>query len=106
VTARLDDLLEAGGELVTLAETAEIVIQDDEPAVGGNPRGQARDTRAAMAEGLSLSLPYVPGRLVIEISDPAMNAGQVASGPDYPESATGPLALVQGLPRQGQGDGR
>ena len=46
---------------------------------------------------MSLSLPYVPGRLVIEISDPAGNAGQVASRPDYPESVTGQLALVQAL---------
>jgi transcriptional regulator with XRE-family HTH domain len=107
VAARLDDLLEADGELVTLAKTAEVVTRDDdEPTPPGNPRGQARDTRVAMTGGMSLSLPYVPGRLVIEISDPAVNAGQVASGTDYPESVTGQLALVQGLPRQGQRDGR
>ena len=69
VAARLDDVLEAGGELVTLAETAEVVTSDDdEPAVRGNPPGQAPGTRFAMGEGMSLSLPYVPGRLVIEIS--------------------------------------
>jgi transcriptional regulator with XRE-family HTH domain len=104
VAARLDDLLEAGGELVALAETAEVVIRD-EAATPGSPRGQARNTRAVLGEGLSLSLPYVPGRLVIEISDPAVSAGQVASGTDHPESVTGQLALVQGLPRQGQRDG-
>jgi hypothetical protein len=42
VAARLDDLLEAGGELVALARTAEVVTgDDDEPAAArGNPRGQ------------------------------------------------------------------
>ena len=83
VAARLDDLLEAGGELVTLAETAEIVTgDDDEPAASGNPPGQAPGTRVAMGEGMSLSLPYVPGRLVIEISGPAEDTAQLAGGGD------------------------
>lgn len=30
----------------------------------------------ASAQGMSLSLPYVPGRLVIEVTDPALSAGQ------------------------------
>ncbi len=60
MAARLDDLLEAGGELVTLAETTEVVTRDDEPAPPGNPRGQARDMRVVMTRGMSLSLPYVP----------------------------------------------
>jgi hypothetical protein len=78
VAARLDDLLEAGGELVTLAETAEVVTSgDDDLAASGNPRGQAPATRVAMGEGLSLSLPYVPGRLVIEISGPAEDTAQL-----------------------------
>ena len=106
VAARLDDLLEAGGDLVALAGTAGLVTRADEPSAWQNPRSQARDTPAAMTEGMSLSLPYVPGRLVIEISDPAVNAGQVAAGPDYPEPVTGQLAVVQGLPRQGQRGGR
>src|SRR5260370_27883407 len=59
VAARLNDVLEAGGELVTLAETAEIVTGDDDPAAPGNPRGQAPGIRVAMGEGMSLSLPYV-----------------------------------------------
>ena len=70
VAARLDDLLEAGGELVALADTAEIVIGDDEPTTRDHPRGPARETPPAMAGGLSLSLPYVPARLVIEIGRP------------------------------------
>ena len=38
VAARLDDVLEAGGELVALAETAEVVTGDGEPASRGNRR--------------------------------------------------------------------
>ena len=102
VAARLDDLLETGGELVTLAETAEIVAGDDEPAARGNPPGQAPGTRVAMADGMSLSLPYVPGRLVIEISGPAEGTAQLAGGGDDPMVAGGRLALV---PRTGVGDG-
>jgi hypothetical protein len=30
----------------------------------------------ASAQGMSLSLPYVPGRLVIEVTDPALSAEQ------------------------------
>ncbi len=105
VAARLDDLLEAGGELARLAQTAEVVTGDGEPAARDHPRGPARETSAAMAGGLSLSLPYVPGRLVIEISEPTPATGQVASPTAYPDSVTGQLALVQDLPRQGQQDG-
>jgi hypothetical protein len=77
VAARLDDLLEAGGDLITLAETAEIVRHDDEPAPPSNPPGQTRDTQVAMTGGLSLSLPYVPGRLVIEVSGPAAGSSPI-----------------------------
>jgi transcriptional regulator with XRE-family HTH domain len=94
VAAGLDDLLGASGELVTLARTAEIVTGDDEPAARDHLRGLAAEAPAATARGLSLSLPYVPGRLVIEISDPSASAGQIA------ESVTGQLALVEDLPRQ------
>jgi len=98
VAARLDHVLEAGGELVTLAETAEIVAGDDDPAASGNPRGQAPGIRVAMGEGMSLSLPYVPGRLVIEISGPAEDTAQLAGGGDDRTAAGGRLALV---PRTG-----
>ena len=104
VAARLDDLLEAGGELVTLAATAEIVTGDDEPATPDHPRGPARQTPAALAGGLSLSLPYVPGRLVIEITEPSASAGEIASGTAYPDPVTGPLAVVQDMPRHGRRD--
>jgi len=95
VAARLDYLLEAGGELAALAETAEVVTGDGEPAPRGNPPGQASDTRVTTAEGLSLSLPYVPGRLVIEVSGPAGNTGQVAGDGADREIVTGRLALVR-----------
>ena len=96
VTTRLDDVLEAGGELVTLARSAEVVTRDnDEPVPPGNPRGQAADTQAAMAGGLSLSLPYVPGRLVIEVSGPAGDTGQVTGGVTTGEITSGRLALVR-----------
>jgi transcriptional regulator with XRE-family HTH domain len=54
------------------------------------PRGHAA---RAEALGLSLSLPFAPGRLVIEISGPAADAGQ-----DRAEPAGGQLALVRDLP--------
>jgi transcriptional regulator with XRE-family HTH domain len=55
VAARLDDVLEAGGELVTLAETAEVMAGDDVPARQGDPPGQAPGTRVATGEGMSLT---------------------------------------------------
>jgi transcriptional regulator with XRE-family HTH domain len=97
VAARLDDLLEADGELVALARTAEVVTgADDEPAARGNPPGQADDRRAAAGEGMSLSLPYVPGRLVIEVSGPAAGSGQLTGDGDGRAIASGRLALVPG----------
>ena len=94
VAARLDDLLEAAGELVALAETAEVVTDDGEAAPRGKPRILAQDARAALAEGMSLTLPFVPGRLVIEVSGPAGKSGQLASSDDGHEIAGGRLALV------------
>jgi len=93
--ARLDDLLEAGGELVTLAQAAEIVTGHDDLAASGNPRGQAPGTRAAMGEGMSLSLPYVPGRLVTGISGPAEDTAQLTAGGGDRTAAGGRLALVR-----------
>ena len=94
----LDRVLDAGGELVTLAETTEPPNRDERKpaAVSGQPAD-------APASDHGLSLPYVPGRLVIEISEPAASAGQITPGAAYPES--GRLALVQELPRQDHGDG-
>ena len=98
VAARLDDLLEAGGELAALAETAEVVTDDGEPAPRENPpvpAGSNGQMHAAAADGLSLSLPYVPGRLVIEVSGPARETGQVIGGVTTGEITSGRLALVR-----------
>jgi len=95
VTARLDDVLEAGGELVALAETAEAVSGDAEPVPRTNLPGHPAGTPAAKAEGLSLSLPYVPARLVIEVSGPAGNSGQLAGDSADHEITSGRLTLVR-----------
>src|SRR5450756_76460 len=63
VAARLDDVLEAGGELVALAETA-ATAPDDAPEPGQDPRQPAGEGRPSVTGGLSLTLPYVPARLV------------------------------------------
>jgi hypothetical protein len=84
-------VLDAGGELSALAEPP--ARKETEP------RGHAA---RADADGLSLSLPFVPGRLVIEISDPAADAGHGRA-----ETAGGQLALVRDLPaRARQHSGR
>ncbi len=90
LAARLDDLLEAGGELAALTE---IAARADESAPKGHPRGLAREARPAGGEGLSLSLPYVPARLVVEVSGPAAGTGQLAGGDR--ETISGGLALVR-----------
>jgi hypothetical protein len=105
MACRLDDVLNAGGVLAALAETTGPPDREErKPATDHDQRAGARPL--ASDHGLSLSLPFVPGRLVIEISDPAVSAGQAASGIGYPDSVTGQLALVQDLPRHGQRDGR
>jgi transcriptional regulator with XRE-family HTH domain len=65
IAVRLDDVLSAGGELAALSE---IPARDDESATAGNPRGYAPTPFMSNPQGISLSLPYVPGRVVIEIS--------------------------------------
>jgi transcriptional regulator with XRE-family HTH domain len=81
LAALLDRVLNAGGELAALAEP---------------PTRKETEPRAhvpqADAHGLSLSLPYVPGRVVIEISEPAADAGRGRA-----ETAGGQLALVRDL---------
>ena len=64
LAARLDDLLEAAGELVALAAAA----PQDVPEPEQDPRQQAGGRLALTGDGLSLTLPYVPARLVIEVS--------------------------------------
>ena len=65
IAIRLDGLLDAGGELAALVEAQ---ARDARPA--GNSRGHLPGSFTGNLEGISLSLPYVPGRLVIEISRP------------------------------------
>jgi hypothetical protein len=67
---------------------------DGEQEPQEDPGGQAGDARAAAGEGMSLSLPYVPGRLVIEVSGPAGNASLLAGGGGGREIMAGRLALV------------
>jgi hypothetical protein len=55
---------------------------------------QAASPQPGITEGMSLTLPYVPGRLVLEVAGPAGNAGWLADGVDR-EAAPGRLALVR-----------
>lgn len=96
VAASLDDLLEATGELAALAETQEIA-RDGKPAGRVSPRGQAPDVRVVQGEGITLSLPYVPGRLVIEVSGPAVGAGQLVADSKEGEALGGRLTLVRDM---------
>jgi transcriptional regulator with XRE-family HTH domain len=100
VTTRLEDVLAAGGELAALARTAQVVTrEDEEPAAPAHP-GAAREVQTAAGGGFSLSLPYVPGRLVIEVSGPAEDSAQLTDGHAV---AGGRLTLVPGTARTGQG---
>jgi transcriptional regulator with XRE-family HTH domain len=84
IALRLDDVLDAGGELAALSEIPE---GDDEPATAGSPRGRALAPFVSNPQGINLSLPWVPGRVVIEISgrddeaEPAHELSLVASSP-------------------------
>jgi transcriptional regulator with XRE-family HTH domain len=99
VAARLDDVLEAGGELVALADAA---APDGGPGLGQDPGRRPGDVLAsAVAGGMSLTLPYVPARLVIEVSGPAGAAGLAEGG--GAATAAGRLALVRGGTRQADG---
>jgi transcriptional regulator with XRE-family HTH domain len=93
VAARLDDVLEAAGELVALAEAAGATPDDGPEREDASQRGGV--ARAGAAEGMTLTLPYVPARLVIEVSGPAGNSGLLAGSSDELEAAPGRLALVR-----------
>jgi transcriptional regulator with XRE-family HTH domain len=90
LAALVDRVLDAGGELAALAEPP--ARKETEPR-GHVPR--------ADAHGLSLSLPFVPGRVLIEISDPAADTGHGRA-----ETAGGQLALVRDLPARARQNSR
>jgi len=90
VAARLDDALEAAGELVILAGAVE-AGHGDVHEQGHDPGRRAADGQVVTGEGMTLTLPYVPARLVIEISAPA-----AAAAPAHAEPGGGHLALVRG----------
>ena len=94
MTGRLDEVLEAGGELAALADTAGATARESERPGKGSRRGLPGDARPAVTDGMSLSLPYVPGWLVIEVSGPAGHTGQLADDRHDREIVTGRLALV------------
>ena len=99
VAARLDDTLEAAGELVLLAGAVE-TAPDDAPALGHDPGRQPADGQAVPGEGMTLTLPYVPARLVIEIAAPI-------AAPAHAEPGGGHLALVRGgTPARAEAAGR
>ena len=96
--ARLDDALEAAGELVILAAAVE-AAPDDAAGQAHDPRGRAADGQAVTGEGMTLTLPYVPARLVIEMAGPA----GLAEGGGGAAAAPGRLALVRGGAPQAEG---
>jgi len=100
VAARLDDLLAAGGELVALAD----VTAPDGGAEPGQDPGRQPGGAPALGGtgGMSLTLPYVPARLVIEVSGPAGAAG-LAEGGGVAGAVPGRLALVRGGSPQADG---
>jgi transcriptional regulator with XRE-family HTH domain len=91
MTARLEDVLAAGGELAALAQAAGVATREDQNPP--TPGGPVREAGLAPGGGFSLSLPYVPGRLVIEVSGPAAIPG-LAPG-ENTAIAGGRLALVR-----------
>lgn len=94
---RLDHVLQSDGTL------EEVPPRDHKHTI---ERGDAPAQSSATAQGLSLLLPYVPARLVIEVSDPVVNEGRGAPETDGLKSVHGRLALVQDWPSSGQPGGR
>jgi transcriptional regulator with XRE-family HTH domain len=99
VAARLEQVLAGDGELAALAHTAQVVARDDEPTAPGHPASPVPEVRAEPGAGFSLSLPYVPARLVIEVSGPAGDTGQLA-GDDGLALVGGRLTLLPGTASQ------
>jgi hypothetical protein len=59
----------------------------DTGQAGAVPPGLVSGPPLAAGQGMSLSLPYVPGRLVIEVTDPAPSTGQ--RGGETTQAVTG-----------------
>jgi transcriptional regulator with XRE-family HTH domain len=93
MASRLDDALEASGELAALAE---MQARDDQVVKREKSPARAPDALTAAQHGISLSLPYVPGRLVIEISGPGMD-GEPKGGLTLAEGRD-TMCEVSGLP--------
>jgi len=104
VTARLEDVLAAGGELAALASANVVVAREDDNPAGSGSQGRPVHDVGPAGEGFSLSLPYVPARLVIEVSGPAWDTDQVTAGGGHAE-AGGLLRLVPGAAGQGGAQG-
>lgn len=77
-----------------LAGAARAIIAGGDPRLAGSPGMAADAAWPGPADGVLLALPYVPGRLVIEVSGPAGSAGLPAGGEDR-QAAPGRLALVR-----------
>lgn len=71
-------------------------------AMTGTHRSLVPSQSLSTAQGIWLPLPFVPGRLVIEVSDlSTANTGWAVPETDCTELANGQLALVQQIPHQG-----
>jgi hypothetical protein len=78
---------------------AGLVTFDGEPGpAGGSPDGQPPQAWASAGEGVSLTLPFVPGRLVIEVSGPPGAAGPSPGRRDDHGVTAGRLVLLQDEP--------
>jgi hypothetical protein len=84
-------------------ELAGAAARPGEQEPPGDLDSQAASAQPGITGGMSLTLPYVPGRLVLEVSGLTANAGWLADGDDR-EAAPGRLALVRdNAPRQATG---
>jgi transcriptional regulator with XRE-family HTH domain len=97
IATRLDELLDARGELAALAE-APVRARRSTPIRNTGPQ-------VVSAPGISLSLPYVPGRVVIDISGPAVNDDRLGSEADYHDALNGQLTLLPAVREAGERTG-
>jgi hypothetical protein len=81
-----DRVLDVAAELAVIAETS---APEGKRAAQTSHMRDGADQRSAHARSLSLSLPYVPDRLVIEISDPAAYTRPTVTGQNTPSRLAG-----------------